>query len=476
VTVKVSHLMAVRKGEDVMSTMTGHLRRTILIGVLGTLAVAGAVRLARADVASDKPGAILVFPKIVIDTSGVLGPPTDTEIQITNTSNSVISARCYLIDATSHCSNAKVCSNARTEQCTMDSDCSSGSCFPAACTLAKVADGAVVGKGGCPAGGTCVGPCNPRLVETDFRMTLTKRQPVTWKASEGLSSFPCDPLTNPENNGCPNGLSNIGSDGSPSSAAAAQEDPFVGEIKCVEVDPSTFQPSTGLNPINNFTGDLKGEATIVSADGTKVDARKYNAIGIQSLGPNSNNNDDTLLVGGPAPEYNGCPKALIVDSLFDNAPVTTHDGDVSGSVVTDLTFVPCTEDLATQSPSAATLQFTVYNEFEQRFSTSIGFSCFKEVQLSDIDSRPGNVKNNNSASIFNYAVEGTLSGQIKVRPVAGALTDNRVLAISEEFWECSGGPDGQCTAATNVHLVQGAGNGDQVCLEGATTPPCMIMH
>jgi hypothetical protein len=466
--------MAVRKGEDVMSTMTGHLRRTILIGVFATLAVAGAVRLARADVASDKPGAILVFPKIVVDTSGVLGPPTDTEIQITNTSNSVISARCYLIDATSHCSNAKVCSNARTTTCTSDSDCTGGSCIAAACTVAAIANGAAVGEGGCPAGGTCVGPCNPRLVENDFRMTLTKRQPVSWKASEGLSSFPCDPLTNPEAVGCPNGLSNVGSDGSPSRVPRVQEDPFIGEIKCVEVDPSTFQPSTGLDPINNFVGDLKGEATIVSASGTAVDARKYNAIGIQSAGPFSNNNDDTLAVGGSAPEYNGCPKALILDSLFDNAPVTTHSGGLTGEVVTDLTFVPCTEDLATQSPSAATLQFTVYNEFEQRFSTSIGFSCFKEVQLSDIDSRPGSF--GNGQSIFNFQVQGTLSGQIKIRPVAGALTDNRVLAISEEFWECSGGPDAMCSAATNVNLVQGAGNGDQVCLEGATTPPCMIMH
>ena len=468
-----------------MSTMTGHLRRTILIGVFATLAVAGAVRLARADVASDKPGAILVFPKIVVDTSGVLGPPTDTEIQITNTSNSVISARCYLIDATSHCSNAKVCSNERTTQCTSDSGCpDGGSCIAAACTVAAIAIGAAVGEGGCPAGGICVGPCNPRLVENDFRMTLTKRQPVSWKASEGLPSFPCDPLTNPEAVGCPNGLSNVGSDGSPSRVPRVQEDPFIGEIKCVEVDPSTFQPSTGLDPINNFAGDLKGEATIVSASGTAVDARKYNAIGIQSAGPFSNNNDYTLAVGGPTPEYNGCPKALIVDTLFDNAPVTTHQSNLTGEVVTDLTFVPCTEDLATQSPSAATLQFTVYNEFEQRFSTSIGFSCFKEVQLSDIDSRPGSF--GNAQSIFNFQVQGTLSGQIKIRPVPGATTDNRVLAISEEFWECSSAPGWchddpltscttdddctsgvcvkQCTAATNVNLIPGAGNGDQVSI------------
>jgi hypothetical protein len=430
-----------------MSTMTGNLRRTILFGVIGTLVVAGAVKLARADVASDKPGAILVFPKVVVDTSGLLGPPTDTEIQITNTSNSVISARCYLINANSHCSNAPT----------------------TVCTAVGVASGAPAGEGGCPAGGTCVGPCNPRLVENDFRLTLTKRQPVTWKASEPLRVFPCD------QEACRFG-NNAGSQW-----PGVQEDPFVGEIKCVEVSPTEVnangepEPIPGLDPTNGFTGDLKGEATIVSASGTLVDARKYNAIGIQSIGPNSNNGDDTLLVGGPAPEYNGCPKQLIVDNLFDNAPVVTHGGSLSGPVVTELTFVPCTEDLSTQSPSAATLQFLVYNEFEQRFSTSIGFSCFKEVQLSDIDTRPGSF--GNPQSIFNFAVQGTLSGQTRIRPVAGAAIDNRVLAVSEEFWECGSGPNGTCTAATNVNLVQGAGNGDQVCLEGASSAEgCTVMH
>ena len=443
----MGHLLAVRKGEDVMSTMTGNLRRTILFGVIGTLVVMGAVKLARADVASDKPGAILVFPKIVVDTSGLLGPPTDTEIQITNTSNSVISARCYVINSNSHCSNAP----------------------STVCTAAAVAAGAPPGAGGCPTGGTCVGPCSPRLVENDFRLTLTKRQPVTWKAREPLQVFPCDAQ------GCSFG-NNAGS-----RWPGVQEDPFVGEIKCVEVCPegnptcTAEQPIPGLDPANGFTGDLKGEATIVSTSGSLADARKYNAIGIQSLGFGTNNGDDTLAVGGPNAEYNGCPKQLIVDNLFDYSVVPTHGGELLSQVTTDLTFVPCTEDLATQSPSASTLQFLVYNEFEQRFSTSISFTCFKEVQLADIDTRPGPF--GNAQSIFSVFVQGTLGGQIRIRPVAGATIDNRVLAVSEQFWSCSSGPDGTCTAAANVNLVQGAGEGDQVCLEGATgAEGCTIMH
>src|SRR5437016_3901395 len=99
-----------------MSTMTGNMRRTILFGASGAVLALFAANVARADVASDRPGAVLIFPKIVVDTSGIFGPPTDTEIQLTNTANSVVSARCFIVDATSHCSND------RARACTTESE------------------------------------------------------------------------------------------------------------------------------------------------------------------------------------------------------------------------------------------------------------------------------------------------------------------------------------------------------------------
>jgi hypothetical protein len=188
---------AVRKGEHEMSTMMGKMRRATLTGmIVGALAVLGAVNTARADVASDKPGAILIWPKIIVDTSGVFGPRIDTEIQVTNTSNSVIAARCFIVNATSHCSNAP------TEACLESSDCSPG------------------------------GICLAQWSDTDFRMTLTKRQPITWNSSQGLPEFPCSGVAGSD---CPFGQSNRGSDGSPSFVPPVQEDPFFGEMKCVEV-------------------------------------------------------------------------------------------------------------------------------------------------------------------------------------------------------------------------------------------------
>src|SRR5262249_48152568 len=152
-----------------------------------------------------------------------------------------------------------------------------------------------------------------------------------------------------------------------------------------------------------------------------VDASKYNAIGIQAT-TNPNNGDDALCLGGSAnsafcpdgPEYNGCPNVLILNHFFDDATVDTHADESTGSVTTALTVVPCSEDFRVQSNNlgGATLQFLIFNEFEQRFSTSTSFTCWKETQLSDIGTHPGT--SDNSFSIFNFAVQGTLSGQTRI--------------------------------------------------------------
>ena len=415
-----------------MSTKTGNMRRMILSGGVATLITLGMLGAARADIASDQAAAILIFPKLVVDTGGILGPPTDSEVQITNTSNSVVAARCFLINATSFCSNSP-----------NDS--------PIACTPEAVANGAGAGAGGCDTAATCI----PQWTENDFRMTLTKRQPVSWKVSEGrLSDFPLS---------------------SSSSVPAAQTDPFIGELRCVEVDPTTFQPIAGFNPINNGAGDLKGEATIVSAEsGTgKVDARKYNAIGIQATGNNDGN--DTLNIGGPNAEYSGCPNVLIVDHLFDDANVETG-GPTTGTVRTDLTITPCGADINQQIPNTVTLQFLVFNEFEQRFSTSTRITCSKEVQLSNIDTRP--TATDNASSIFNVNVQGTFAGQTRIRPVADTANGigDTVLAVAEEFWDCSSGPTpkgaatGRCSAAANVHFQGTRDPGDTMVLPSDNPP------
>ena len=59
----------------------------------------------------------------------------------------------------------------------------------------------------------------------------------------------------------------------------------------------------------------------------------------------------------------------------------------------------------------------VYNEFEQRFSTSSRVECYQATRLSDIDTQPGPA--GDQFSIFTVGVQGTITGQTRIRGVRG---------------------------------------------------------
>ena len=144
-----------------------------------------------------------------------------------------------------------------------------------------------------------------------------------------------------------------------------------------------------------------------------------------------------LNVGGPDAEYGvfnetvdparfgGCPNVLTLNHFFDGANVLTHDEEVQGEVNSELTIVPCERDYLNQTANGlfTTIQFLIFNEFEQRFSTSTKVNCYKEVQLSDIDTVPG--PSGNSTSIFSAGVQGTLTGMSP--PALGGRSERRRL-------------------------------------------------
>lgn len=403
-----------------MWTNASMMGRAVSGTIVGTMLLFAAS--ANADIVSDQSGAILIFPKITVDTDGVLGDPQDTIIQMTNTSNSVISARCFYVNATGSCSNgAGPC----TEQ-TVEQNCGSGA------------------------------SCVPQWTKRDFRLTLTKRQPLAWRASEGLPDLPCDGIGSPDG-GCPFGLSNLGADGSVSSIPPVAEDPFYGELRCIQVDPETFEPTAGLNDGNGRAGDLKGEATTVTINDGAPDANKHNAIGIQST--TANDNDDVLEIGGPDPEYNACPSVLTLTHLFDGATVGYGAGAGTSQVRSNLTVVPCSQDFLNETTEPIVLQFLIFNEFEQRFSASTSFDCWRDIPLSDVDTRAGSF--GDAYSIFSASVQGTLGGQTRVRPVASPTLGNGILAVLTETWE---GSAGSSTAASNVHFSGATSRGDRMIL------------
>lgn len=371
-----------------------------LSGVGAVLGGALAASVASADVSSTNPAAIVIFPKIVVGPTTNFPTPADTIVQLSNTSDRPVNVRCFYINANGHCSTTEAI------------------CDPSA-------DPAVI-QTVCGTGNHCV----PGWVETDFAFRLTPKQPVIWLASKGLAKLPLADQPGPR------GHFNGGS------VPPVPENPMVGELKCVEV---------GDDERPTDDNDLKGEATIETVGGT--DARSYNAIGIQAI-DGANNGDNTLVLGQ---EYNSCPSVLILSHFFDRAVEPAF----AGTVTSDLTLVPCSQDLNLQETYKTTVQYLVYNEFEQRFSTSKPINCFTEISLSDIDSRPG--PTGNPQSIFGVEVQGTLTGQTIVRGVNDGSDShgNGLLGVLEEYH------NGAYSAAVVAHQRGRRTQNDRVVLPAA---------
>lgn len=339
--------------------------RTMKMMFLGA-AVALSMGAANADVVSDRGAAILIWPDIKADAAEGI----DTIVQISNTSQfQSVLVHCFYENANSHCSNTG-------RVCVQPSDCCDSS--------------------------TGCGICQPGWLETDFRVRLTPRQPLGWIASQGLTEFP---LTGRAGSRGPDGSSNAGSRVPPTA-----EDPYTGALKCIAIN------DDGTPSDRNV---LKGESTWVNPD---ADVAKHNAIGIQAI-EGAVNDDNVLVLGGEEAEYNGCSNFLIVNHMFDLGIHPAID-EVDAQSLTNIVLVPCTQDMLRQIPGSAVVQFLVYNEFEQRFSTSRTVNCKADWQLSNIDTT------NATRSIFSAAVAGTIVGQSRLNPIGSGLIGiaNEVVA------------------------------------------------
>jgi hypothetical protein len=441
-----------------MSTKMG-IWRGALAGAVVLLAVgaASARVIDPTGVTTNESAALVLYPKLKVDlntcvagTCSLTGTACvsdascqdpavageDTIVQLTNTSEFLTKVHCFYTNTNSHCSNSPqtICTNADFRSV-------------------------------CPTGGLCV----QGWQETDFRLTLTKRQPISWSVNQGLSSLP---LATTPGQGSPPQFNE-------GSIPPVLEVPFTGELLCIQVDVTTELPTD--------RNDLKGEASIVKSIGDRIDDAKYNAIGIKAIEGRQDGNPNVLNVGGPEAEYGvinenvdppftGCPNVLTVNHFFDGADVVTHGGALTAPVTTDLTIVPCQRDYLTQTANApgATIQFLIYNEFEQRFSTSTHLDCYKETPLSDIDTRPG--PEGNSSSIFSVGVQGTLTGMSRLRSVAGPNVDGydgrTILALVGENWGA-----GVCEAVPGKsssypkYLTAQLCSTDADCSEGVCTNP-----
>lgn len=345
-----------------MGVACGTMRQVLMIAVVACFSAAA---VARGAVTTERGSSILVFPKVIADPNAILpgGQSLQTVIQLSNTSNNLVFLHCFYVNA-------------------------------APLDPTRPADAT-----------------NPaQWQEIDFDITLTKQQPTHWLVGEGRLQDPKDPLCNRTVRDC----SGAGFD---PGKVPPVDDPFEGELKCVEVD-------SGGQPLNG--NHLKGEATLVSPQG---EVSKYNAIGIQGLNTdtNSNDQDPALCLGGQpsaqcpsGAEYEACPDSLIFSHFAEDAtdPVIEELGNGPSVVGTELTLVPCSEDFENVVPESVTVQFRIWNEFEEVFSTSTTVTCWGNFRLRDVD------------PIFLTSRLGTRFAQTRATAVAG---QSGILGVLEEF-------------------------------------------
>ena len=393
----------------------------VMVGLVAGAAVVGLPGRAAAQtplIGSDIPAAIVTFP--IVRVSG--DPVTDTYIQLANTSQTdVRAAQCFYINGLGSCSTSGAA-------CLVNFDCP---------------------------GGLAGEQCIPNWVENNFFIDFTPQQPLGWQASTGLTFLPCDPTQIGQGSQptCGTGNDSNGQGGVPSVDA-----PFVGFLTCVSIEAINDQTPSPTN-------DLIGTATVITAD--PLDTYTYNGIGIQSNGVQTG--DNHLCLGGgsdtcPDAEYASCPQTLILNHLFDSPGVQTR-----------LSLVPCTQLEAPrpthQAPDVVptTAQFLVFNEFEQKTSTSTRVSCYTALGLSDIDTRPSFLADNNT-SVFSLAVQGTIAGQTRIRGVA--TTEGDVghgllgVAVQSIIEDIGGG-----SSAVNLNFTGVRAQPDVICLAPGSCEP-----
>lgn len=405
-----------------MDSMKGSLLRASATALVCAAALGFAAERVAAQTAlvgSDIPAAIVTYPLVAVD-EGV-----DTYIQLANTNVSEVrSAQCFYINGLGSCSNSG-------EPCLVNFDC----------------EGAFGGE-----------QCVPAWVETNFFIQLTANQPLGWQASQGLQNLPCDGIGPDSDPFCGDLAQTAGG------AVAAAQPPFQGFLTCITTD--------GIDADSNpplAANDLIGTGTVITGD--PLDTMIYNAIGIQAT--DNVGGDRHLCLGGgsdncPDAEYASCPQTLLMNHLFDYSSLN------GTQFRTRLILIPCTQ-LEAPRPGfqvdvvATTAQFLIYNEFEQRMSTSTRASCYTDLALSDIDTR-ASYDLDDFTSVFNIAVQGTLGGQTRIRGVSTLEQDVGHgllgIAVQEQI-----GDSTFSSAAVNLNFVGTRGQPDVICYGQGTCEP-----
>jgi len=393
--------------------------------LLAAVMIAG---YARADVTTDEPGSIVIFPKVISDGS------RDTLIQLTNTSTSTQHVTCVYVDTST--ASPGTCSGTTppVQSCETDADCFAND------------------------NGFCV-----RCQALNYLISLTPLQPTVWRVSAGRDEADQD-----------HGIF-IGK--------IKPYPLFQGEVKC-------FQTDIDGVPIGGNA--LKGEATlenISSGQISEYNGIAIKAINAQTVMPTcvggskagstcSTNSDCDGTPSGVCnvslsldnSEYNACPRQLLVNHYGGGA----EDPATGATVTSELTLVPCSESLETGPPTSTSVTFNEYNEFEQFVvSKIVPFTCWLNITIGDAQSGDPRITPGFDVSTLGSTFaktrlftstgdQKTCAGGISAGNFCNADGDctgstcsgppaSGILGVLEEFHDLNGDPTG--TAAVNLHVT-----------------------
>lgn len=308
-----------------MRTIQG-ARASWLVGALGAcLLTAGA---ARADIATERPGSILIFPKVVRDGT------RDTAIQISNTGNMVNCARCFYLDAQASENGGPICE------------------------------------------------------ETDFQICLTKQQPTVWDVDEGRKVYPFDEfgqygsgldpgLIPPAPQGFTGALICVEVD---SNGVPVAQNKLKGEATIFGETLPIFSRYNGIALTSGDSSNLP-PANKLDLNGHEYaqcpDSHRLNFI------PDGGNDPVIEQIGNGGRCENGPPGAGCNNDL-DCPGISGPCITGLSSVVTNLTVLPCNLDLQNGLPTTVSLTFAVHDEFETMFSGSTTVDCWSSFSIGGI--------------------------------------------------------------------------------------------
>lgn len=204
----------------------------------------------------------------------------------------------------------------------------------------------------------CVYVTSASCYGMDFYVRLTANQPLSWLASQGSRG-------------------SINSNAVPPFSSS-------GELKCIVVPDPDDESVDAYNTV-------QGRAAVIGSDGQTIG---FGAVGFVRLSDGPLGNELNL----DGVEYAQCPdRQHFVFLASPNLPDPMADSEI--------VLAPCAEDLENLITTLVTVQFAIYNEFEQRLSASTSLRCAVRTTLRKL----GNV--------FTLAGLGTPTGHLEVRGV-----------------------------------------------------------